>query len=110
MQMNTGMAAHVMLFTRVGEEVWLSACLDTGVEERQTMLGYHRRVVVPRDNLQLTFQILGFAYETDLGIAFGIILGGAHIALTIHHLIPLPVDDGASGHSNFKHVGVVGYQ
>ena len=33
------MASHVVLLARIGKEVGLRASLDTGIEERQTMLG-----------------------------------------------------------------------
>ena len=31
---------------------------------------------------------------------------GVHVALAVHHLVQLPVDDGATGHTYLEHVGV----
>ena len=80
--MYRGMSPHVVLLTRVSEEVRLRAGLDAGIKERQAVLWYYRRVVITRDNLQLAFQIFGLVDETALSITFGVILRGAHIALT----------------------------
>ena len=110
MEMDTGMTTHVVLLTRVGEEVGLCAGLDTGVEERQTMLGDDSVVVVARDDLESALQILGLVDEAGLGIAFGIRLRGTHVALTIHHLVPFPVDDRASCYANLEYVRIVGHQ
>ena len=33
MQMYTGMTSHIVFFTRIGEEVGLGTCLNTGIEE-----------------------------------------------------------------------------
>ena len=54
MQMHTGMASHIVLFARVCKEVGLGAGLDTGIEERQTVLWHHCFVVIAGDNLELT--------------------------------------------------------
>ena len=72
------------------------------------MLGHDGIVVVTRDDLQTALQVLGLGDKAGLGVALGIALGRAHIALTVHHLVPLPVDDGPTGHADLEHVGIVG--
>ena len=74
------------------------------------MLWHHRRIVVACDDLQFAFQILGLSDEAGFLIAFGVVLWGAHVPFAIHHLIPLPVDDGATSHANLEDLGVVGDQ
>ena len=104
MEMHTGMTAHVVLLARIGKEVGLGAGLDTGIEERETMLRYDRIVIVTRDDLKFALQVLGLADEAALGIAFRIILWCAHIALAVHHLVPFPVDNRASGNTYLKDI------
>ena len=45
MQMHALMPSHVMLFTRISEEVGLSASLATSIEEHKTMLWNYSRVI-----------------------------------------------------------------
>ena len=99
-----------MLLAWVGKEVGLCAGLDAGIQETQAVLWYHSVIVITRDNLQLTLQVLGLADQTALGITLGVILWGTHIALAIHHLIPFPVDHRTACYTYLKHVGVVGHQ
>ena len=110
MEMDAGMTSHVVLLTRVGEEVWLCAGFDAGIEEGETMLRHDGVVVVACDDLQLAFQVLRLVDETGLGIAFGIRFRSSHIALAVHHLIPFPVDDRTSGYTHLEHIGIVGHQ
>ena len=101
---------HVVSFARISEEVGLRTSLCTGFEERQRMLWHYGRIVVAYDNLELAFQLSRLADEAGLGIALRIALGRAHVALAIHHLVPLPVDDGAAGYANLEHIGIVGHE
>ena len=110
MEMDAGMTSHVVLLTRVGEEVWLCAGFDAGIEEGKTMLRHDGVVVVACDDLQFAFQVLRLVDKADLGIAFGICFRSSHIALAVHHLIPFPVNYWASSHTNLEHIGVVGHQ
>ena len=110
MQMYAGMTTHIVLFARIGKEIRLGASLHAGIEERQTVLWHHRRIVVTRDDLQLAFQILGLGDETGLRIAFRVVVWCTHVTLAIHHLIPLPVDDGTASHTYLEDIGVVGDQ
>ena len=55
------MTTHVMLLAWVGKEVGLCAGLDAGIQETQAVLWYHSVIVITRDNLQLTLQVLGLA-------------------------------------------------
>ena len=71
-QMYAGVAPHVVLLAGIGKEIGLCASLDTSIEERQTMLRNDGVVVIARNNLQLTFQVLGLVDETGFLVAFGI--------------------------------------
>ena len=110
MQVYAAVAAHVVRLTGVGEEVGLCAGLYACLEERQTVLGHHGGVVVTRDDLQLALQVLGLGEQTGFGVSLGVGLRGVHIALAIHHLIPLPVDHRAAGNTYLEDLGVVGHQ
>ena len=74
------------------------------------MLGHDGAVVVACNNLELALQVASLADEAGFGVAIRVLLWGVHIALTVHHLIEMPVDDGTSGHTHLEHVGVVGHQ
>ena len=58
MEVHTGMASHIMLFTWIGKEIRMGTCLNTGIEKRKTVLGYNGIVVIASDNLKFTLQIL----------------------------------------------------
>ena len=109
-QMNAGVASHVVLLTRIGKEVGLCAGLDASIEERQTMLWYDGIVVIARDDLELTLQIACLVDETGLFVTFRIRLRRVHIALAIHHLVPFPVNNGTAGYANLEYVRIVGHQ
>ena len=110
MEMHAGMTTHIVLFARIGKEIRLGASFHTSIEERQAVLWHHRRVVVACDDLQFAFQILGLSDETGLRIAFRVVVWCTHVTLAIHHLIPLPVDDGTTSHTYLEDIGVVGDQ
>ena len=82
MQMYAGMTTHIVLFARIGKEIRLGASLHAGIEERQTVLWHHRRIVVTRDDLQLAFQILGLGDEAGLRVAFRVVVWCTHVTLT----------------------------
>ena len=75
MEMDAGMTSHVVLLTRIGEEVWLCAGFDAGIEEGEAMLGHDGVVVVTRDDLQFAFQILRLVDKAGLVIAFWFVSG-----------------------------------
>ena len=64
MEMRGLMSSHVVRFTWIDEEVGLSAVLDALLDESQRMLWYHHWVIETDDDLQLTFEILGFGPQT----------------------------------------------
>ena len=68
-QMNARMTTHVVLLSRVCEEIGLRSGFYAGIEERQTMLRHDSIIVVARDNLQLALQVTGFVEEACLGVA-----------------------------------------
>ena len=72
------------------------------------MLRHHNGVVHACDNLQFSFQVLGFGQQTALGIALGIVLRCAHVAFSVHHLVPFPVDYWSASYAHFEHFGMCG--
>ena len=50
-EMNTLVSSHIVWFTRIDEEVGLSALLDTLSDERQAVLWHYRFVVSALNNL-----------------------------------------------------------
>ena len=110
MQVYALVSAHVVRLSGIDEEVGLSARLDTFGKERQAMLRHHRVVVISRDNLQFSLQVLRLAQEARLLVAFGVGLRRVHISFAVHHLVPFPVDDGTSCHAHLEHVGIVGHE
>ena len=50
-EMNTLVSSHIVWFTRIDEEIGLSALLDTLSDERQAVLRHHRFVVSALNNL-----------------------------------------------------------
>ena len=61
--MHALLSTHVVGLAGVDEEVGLSACLDTGIDEREAVLWHHGEVVQSLDNLQVSFQVLRLADE-----------------------------------------------
>ena len=109
-QVHTVVSGHVMALARIGKEVGLGARFSTGFQERQGMLWHNGGIVIANDNLEFAFQVLGLADETGLSIAVRVLLRRVHIAFAVHHLIPLPGDDGTTSHANLEDIGIVGDQ
>ena len=56
--------------------------------------------------MQTAAQILGLAQQTACLVAFGIFLGRVHIALAIHDLVVLPIDDRTACHAHLERLGI----
>ena len=63
MQMDAGMTTHVVRLAWIGEEIGLCASLDTGIEERQTVLRHYRRIVIARDDPEQVFTCISALVE-----------------------------------------------
>ena len=110
MQVSALMTAHIVRLTWIDEEVWLSAGCDAGLQEGETMLRHHCYVVEALDDLQLALQILGLIEQRGLLVALRVGLRSIHIALAIHHLVPVPVDDWATCYAYLEYLWIVGHQ
>ena len=106
----TLVSAHVVRFARIDEEVGLCALLDTFLEERQSVLWNNHGIIHADDDLEFSLQVLGFGQYTGFCVAIRVVLGCAHIAFAIPHLIPFPVNDRTTGNSYLEHIGVCGHQ
>ena len=99
-----------MALTGIDEEIGLGAGFGTGIQELQCMLRYHRGVVHADDNLQLALQVFGLVDKTRLLVALRILFWRVHITLTVHHLVPFPVDNRAACHTHLEDLGISGHQ
>ncbi len=110
MQMSALMTSHVVRLARIDEEVWLSACCDTSLEEGEAVLWHYSHIVQALDNLQLALQVLCLIEQGGLPVTLWVGLWSVHIALAIHHLVPVPVDNRTACYAYLEHVRVVGHQ
>ena len=99
MQVSALMTSHVVRLAWIDEEVWLSTCCDASLEEGETVLWHYGHVVQALDNLELALQVLCLVEQGGLLVTLWIGLRGVHIALAIHHLVPVPVDDRTTCHA-----------
>ena len=90
MQMSALMASHVVRLARIDEEVGLGTGCDTCLQEGEAVLWHYGHIVQALDNLQLTLQVLGLIEQGCLLVTLWVGLWGIHIALAIHHLVPVP--------------------
>ena len=100
-------AHHVVLCSRVGEQVGMGACSFASTDERQGVLGNAYWVVVSKNDEQATFEVSGTQGEIVVTITFGIGLGRIHVAFAVHHFIIAPVDDRTSGNSDLEDIRIV---
>ena len=84
----------------------MGACGFASTDERQGVLGYAHWVVVSEDDEQATFEVGGAQGEVVVAIAFGIGLGGIHVAFAVHDFIIAPVDDRTSGYTALEDIVV----
>ena len=110
MEVETLPAPHVVWLTGIDHEIGLSSVLNAGGNERQTVLGYYGGIIIAGDNLQLSLEVGSLVDERCLFVAFGIVLGGIHIAFPIHYFVPFPVDDRTTSHTHLEDIVVVGHQ
>ena len=110
MQMSALMTSHVVRLARIDEEVWLGACCDASLEEGEAVLWHYGHIVQALDNLQLALQVLCLIEQRGLPVTLWVGLWGVHIALAIHHLVPVPVDYRTACYAYLEHVRIVGHQ
>ncbi len=73
--MDTLMSAHIVRFARIDEEIGLCSGTDAGLQESETVLRQHDRVVKALNDLKFAFQVLGFGEKRGLPIASGLVCG-----------------------------------
>ena len=103
-------AHHVVALAGIDVEVGLGTGGDTGFKEAVGVLGHNGGVVEADDDLQAAFEVGSAMDAACASVAFGVGLRGVHVALTIHDLVPLPVDDGTAGYADYEDIGMVGHQ
>ena len=106
--MNAVAANDVVLVAGIGEVVYLDVVHHALAHKAQTMLPQHHGVDCTLTDEQFALQVLGLIDKRGLGKALGVGGLGLHIALAIHHLIPFPINYGASCNSHLEHFGIVG--
>ena len=108
--MDSVLSCHIMLVAWIREVVDLDVVLHAFTYEAQTMLPYNNRVDSALTDEELALEILGLVDEAGLCISLRIGVRMIHITLSVHNLIPFPVDYRTSGHSHLEYIRVVGYQ
>ena len=108
--MDSVLAHYIVLGARVREVIHLDIVLDALSDEAEAVLPYHHRVDCSLADKKLALQIFSLVYEAGLGIAFRVYIGMVHVPLTIHYLIPFPVDYRASGYGYLEDIRVIGYE
>ena len=74
------------------------------------MLRHYSSIVVAGNNLKSALKILCLIEQRGLLVTLGIGLRSIHIALAIHHLIPMPVDYRTACYANLEYVWIVGHK
>ena len=74
------------------------------------MLRHHSGVVQANDNLKTSLEVCSLVDEARLLIALGIGLRCVHVALTVHHLIPFPINDRTASDTHLEHIRIIGHQ
>ena len=105
--MDSVLSHHIMLCARIWEIVYLYIVLDAFAYEAQTMLPYDHRVNSTLADKQLALEILGLVDEACLCISFRITFRMIHIAFSIHHLVPFPVDYRTACYSYLEDVRII---
>ena len=110
MQVSALMTSHVVRLTWIYEEIWLGTGCDTCLQEGEAVLWHYGHIVQALDNLQLALQVLSLIEQGCLLVTFWVGLRSVHIALAIHHLVPVPVDNRTAGYAYLEYVRIVGHQ
>ena len=105
--MDPVLAHHIVLGARIWEIVHLNIVLHAFTYETQTVLPHDHRVNRALTDEKLALEILCLADEACLRITFRIPLRMVHISLSIHHLVPFPVNHRTACDSNLEDFRVV---
>ena len=96
-----------MLVTDVHQEVGVGVGSDSILEELHRHLGHDGAVLVVVDDEQVTAQFSSLIDQRIGSVAFGVVLGRAHIAFAIHHLVAAPVEYGTTADAYLERFGIV---
>jgi hypothetical protein len=101
------LAGNIVLMARVREIIDLNVILDTFSYEAEAVLPYDYRIDSTLTDQELALEILRLVDEAGLCVSFRIGCRIVHITLSIHYLIPFPVDYRTSGYSDLEYVRIV---
>ena len=93
----------IVLMARIWEVIHLDVVLDTLSYKAEAVFPYDNRIDCTLADEKLTLEILCLVDEACLCVSFRIYLRIVHVAFSIHHLIPFPVDHRASGYGNLEY-------
>ena len=110
MQMHSVLASDVVLVTRVWEIIHLNIVHHACSDKTETVLPEDYRVYGALTYEQLALEVLRLVDQTCLLVSLRIDMRTVHVTLSIHDLIPLPVDDRTSCYSDLEYIRVVGYE
>ena len=101
---------NIVLGAGIGEVVELGSILDTLLDETQAVLPDNGVVDRSLADEKLALEVGGVLDEACLLETFWIRLRSVHVALTIHNLVPFPVDDGSACDSYLEGFGIMGHE
>lgn len=107
MEVYSVLAAHIMLVAWVREVVHLDVVDNAGPDETEAVLPENHRVDRSLADKQLALEVLCLVDEAGLLISLRVHVRMIHLSLAVHHLVPFPVDDRTSGHSDLEYVRIV---
>ena len=108
--MNPVLAHDIVLGPRIWEIVHLHVILHAFPDKAQAVLPDDDRVYDSLADEKLAFEVLRLGDEAGLSISVSIFFRITHISLTVHHFVPLPVNDRTAGNTDFEYLRIVGYQ
>ena len=108
--MDSVLSCHIVLVTRVREVVYLYIVDDACSYEAETVLPKHYRIDGSLADEKFAFEVFCLVDEACLLVALRVDVRMIHVSLSIHYLIPFPVDHRAACNGNLEDVRVIGDQ
>ena len=110
MEMDSVLSCHIVLVARVREIIHLHIVLHAFAYETEAVFPYDYRVDCALADEKLAFEVLGLVDEACLRLSLRIGVWMVHIALAVHHFVPLPVDHRTAGNAYLEYVRIIGNQ
>ena len=108
--MDSVTAVNVVGSCGIGEIIHRNEAVNALLDEGETVLPDHGIVHGALADEEFALQICGLVDKGSGLKAIRIGLRGIHIALSVHDLVPLPVNDGTARNAHLEHVRIGGHQ